>query len=488
MVKVLRRQAEVLSWIALSLSLYANPVECINSLAKDRNKVMKPRQNSQNALKMDSQYKNCIDDLIASDLNNNTKVDESEYVNFISIRSRGGIVGDYSSLPFSLISNFVYGSCFCSFVLNIPNCCVGPDAGIDIDSDAPFVGDNLITICRNTDQAIRSEIGTFSPTVSPTESPTTDPTNSPTKSFTGEPSEYPSSTPSSSATATPTSAPTTKPTTANPTSAPTTKPTTATPSSEPTLEPTTATPSSETTSQPTTFVPTTDTLPPTTSYRPSSAPRPTSKPTVVPTKSVAGEVLCINFQYEIENDDGLSAFDIFNGLNNTYRNDLTEATRETTIMILNETLPQGRERRGLRRHIVSNPRSISDHNNAHLGIVNLIASISFGDDTTHKTGRRAMDLPLNQNELTGNLRMNRDDRRLAFYTDSEPPAILNIFDNYICPDADEGIACAIVDTRVCVILEAGDDREEVEYTLLEGFKNAFRDGTFEKAVQDQQIF
>lgn len=58
-----------------------------------------------------NQHQTCIDELYSSDLNDDMKINESEYVVFVEKRSKGAIdVDSYSELPFSLISNFVYGS------------------------------------------------------------------------------------------------------------------------------------------------------------------------------------------------------------------------------------------------------------------------------------------------------------------------------------------------------------------------------------------
>jgi hypothetical protein len=39
-----------------------------------------------------------------------------------------------------------------------------------------------------------------------------------------------------------------------------------------------------------------------------------------------------------------------------------------------------------------------------------------------------------------------------------------------------------VDTRVCVILEEGEDGDEVKEQLLDGIKISFQDGSFESAL------
>ena len=86
-------------------------------------------------------------------------------------------------------------------------------------------------------------------------------------------------------------------------------------------------------------------------------------------------------------------------------------------MILNETLPQTRERRGLRKYVASNPSSTYGRTNQHLGVVSLIrydfdeiTSIAFAEDTRNESRRRVVD-------RFQDFRVNHHHRQLAFYTD-----------------------------------------------------------------------
>ena len=217
------RSVHTLLWVVASLLTLPIQIECIGdgSLRKDitarmRNRLVQPIDLGEVELRMILEFEECIDELNASDLDGNKKVTEEEYVSFISARSRGAIdVEGYSSLPFPLIANYVYGSCFCSFVTGDPNCCVGENSGIDLDvENKPFVQDNLVTVCRTTDEAIMNLIGTFPPTISTTEPPTSTPTNQPTANITETPTATPtleptptpvfSETPTATTTATPT--------------------------------------------------------------------------------------------------------------------------------------------------------------------------------------------------------------------------------------------------------------------------------------------
>mmetsp|Transcript_6738 Transcript_6738/g.15303 ORF Transcript_6738/g.15303 Transcript_6738/m.15303 type:complete len:434 (+) Transcript_6738:193-1494(+) len=196
MMRAFNRQGRTLI-LLISCLLLPTLVECIKGPRKDRKKFAQERQvESYIMSRAFSHYQDCVDDLYASDLNGNLKLTEDEYVVFISKRSHGRIeVDGYVELPFSLISTFVYGSCFCSYTSQTPFCCVGRDAGIGLNPDkSPYIEDNLITICRTVDEAIMNKIGTFEPSKSATNSPTFEPTYHKTM----EPSAVPSVSPAPS--------------------------------------------------------------------------------------------------------------------------------------------------------------------------------------------------------------------------------------------------------------------------------------------------
>lgn len=141
--------------------------------------------------RLNAQYQECVDNMYASDINGDLSLSEDEYFLFIAKESEGAIlVEDLSELPFALVTNFIYGACFCSIIFQTPNCCVGAEASIDLDpEDSPFIEDNLITICVSVKQAIGDEVGTSPPVATsppiqaPTESPSIifpEPTLSPT--------------------------------------------------------------------------------------------------------------------------------------------------------------------------------------------------------------------------------------------------------------------------------------------------------------------
>lgn len=455
MMKKLNRQGGMLLWMITMFVLCPKQVESIFGVVKERNNILKGSEHLPYKLRKGNEHQDCVDDLFASDLNADSKLSEEEYAIFIAVRSRGGIEGKFNTLPFSLISNFIFGSCFCSFLSQTPNCCVGTDAGINLDPNtSPFIEDNLITICRTTDRAITDEIGTLPPTLSPifdTERPSVSPTNPITEEPSGGPTfmtEEPSGGPTFM--------------TEEPSGGPTSM--TEQPSGGPTSD-TSSIPTSTTTSDPTTSEPIT--------FEPSSA------PTI--TVTAPKDPICVTFQYGVENDDGFTADDIMNGFNNTYIDDLTIATRDTAIQILNETLPLDRERRALRQE----PKS--EHTKPYFGVVSLkkyeldVITVGSIEETEESmSGRRqAIHVPSSIERQT---KPNSENRRLAFYTDSNPPVILDVIDNNFCPESDEGINCAIVDTMVCVFLEVGDNEEEFKDKFLEGFRMAFKNGSFQNAI------
>jgi hypothetical protein len=198
--------------------------------------------------KQDAQYQECVDDFYASDINDNMELSRDEYLLFVAKRSDGVIlVDEFTDLPFSLTTIFVYGACFCSIVSQTPNCCVGTDAPIDLNpEDSPFIGDNLITLCINVDEAIARYIGSPTPTFPsfppfppPSDSPTEEPSLAPEPTIaptTLMPSESPSFAPTSQKTLEPSESPSISPTNES-SLEPSVLPTTIEPSVTPSLAP-----------------------------------------------------------------------------------------------------------------------------------------------------------------------------------------------------------------------------------------------------------
>lgn len=156
----------------------------------------------------DQQWQECVDQMYASDVNGDLQLGEVEYTLFVATRTRGQILVDqYRNLPFSLISCFVYGACFCGVFSFVPDCCVGEEAHIELNTESSqFISGNLITLCRSVDDAIQQEIGTLAPV------PVPPPIDEPTPVTTASPSMVPSSSPSVIVSDSPSMVPSTQPT------------------------------------------------------------------------------------------------------------------------------------------------------------------------------------------------------------------------------------------------------------------------------------
>jgi hypothetical protein len=56
-----------------------------------------------------------------------------------------------------------------------------------------------------------------------------------------------------------------------------------------------------------------------------------------------------------------------------------------------------------------------------------------------------------------------------------------MFPNPLCDDLPE-FECSVVDSTVCVLLEEGDDEEEVRSSLLAGIEQSILGGSFQAAI------
>jgi hypothetical protein len=193
---------------------------------------------------------------------------------------------------------------------------------------------------------------------------------------------------------------------------------------------------------------------------------------------------CVSFQYGIGNSDGFTAEDIFNEIDNTLKTGLILATRNVTIETLNTTYP--RDGRRLKQ---DRPRSLTVPSN-NFYVANLVQFESIGDSG----GTRAFEALLSA-KATGSNNFRRrtaylpsllndasvDNRRLVFYTDDFMPVINVMFPNPWCDDLPE-FECSVVDSTVCVLLEEGDDEEEVRSSLLAGIEQSILGGSFQAAI------
>jgi hypothetical protein len=211
------------------------------------------------------------------------------------------------------------------------------------------------------------------------------------------------------------------------------------------------------------------------------------------TGPTAANELCITFQYGIVNHAGFSASDIENMVNNTLKTGLIIAATDVTIGILNTSFPNNN--RLLRRKrwnpfIARNRQGLFERSwREHRLIVPLnyfqshfppgfVEQVLSGDDRRH-----LVSMPT-QTGLTPSLA--ELTRRLVAYLDSVPPEIIQIIDNPFCPQQSSNNAkCAIVTSNVCVFLDAGDDRQEVQTALRTGMQQSINNGDFEAAIPEE---
>lgn len=210
------------------------------------------------------------------------------------------------------------------------------------------------------------------------------------------------------------------------------------------------------------------------------------------TGPTAANELCITFQYGIVNHAGLSASDIENMVNNTLKTGLIIAATNVTINILNTSFPnnnrlllrkrwnpffarnrQGSFERSWREHRLIVPLNYFQ---SHFppGFVEQVLS---GND------RRLVSMPTETGLTTSLAELKR---RLVAYLDSVPPEIIQIIDNPFCPQqSSNNTKCAIVTSSVCVFLDAGDDRQEVQTALRTGMQQSINNGDFEAAIPEE---
>jgi hypothetical protein len=200
---------------------------------------------------------------------------------------------------------------------------------------------------------------------------------------------------------------------------------------------------------------------------------------------------CVNFQYGITNDVGVTADEIFDEVNNTLKTGLLIATRTIAIETLNETFPQegrllrrGKAQQSLWKVFGEDQDSTELHDEfgsvgrstRHVfDLKDLVVNNEVKSKGRNQGRRRTVYLPSKTD--------NTDDtgRRLVFYTDEYPVVIPAIVNNPFCRNEPQ-TECAIVSTTVCVLLEGGDDEAEVRRALLDGFAEAIASGDFEDAI------
>lgn len=222
---------------------------------------------------------------------------------------------------------------------------------------------------------------------------------------------------------------------------------------------------------------------------------------IVPTPE---ELTCVRFQYGISNDNGFSASDIFNEVNNTYKTGLIIATRNVTIETLNATFPRDGTGRLLReisnwrhrskplvRYGQANKEGLGSLGTRGLHVANLqdsdLQSFVLRESKPGKSlrsdgnRRRAVYLPQEEADGEG-IDVSQLSRQLVFYTDEYPVTIDAIIDNPFCGPSNSVTRCAVVASTVCTLLEDGDDEGQVQIVLLTGIRVSIRNGDFEDAI------
>jgi len=81
------------------------------------------------------------------------------------------------------------------------------------------------------------------------------------------------------------------------------------------------------------------------------------------------------------------------------------------------------------------------------------------------------------------LNVEQNSRRLVFYTKDFPVTINSVLDNnQFCGRFSTDVQCAIIASTSCVILEEGDDEQQVRSGLLAGIGLRITNGEFEAAI------
>ncbi|CAB9501886.1 expressed unknown protein [Seminavis robusta] len=468
----------------------------------------------------------CRLDLLEVDEDDDFRLDLEEYAAFLQLQTGNMMPGDASDMPIRLESVYFSAACWCAVVEPTNDqCCIGGNAHVPLNTQqSPLIDPYLNFFCQNVKNGLEDSgytiiystdtTNTSTPTIAPTMTITTiqttdTPTSTPSVDYTEmgtmpdtlSPTQpqfpiNPEIVPGGSVTidddddATST---TSSPTTAfiggaavlssHPSTAPSSGPLggsavlSDSPSQAPSITPlggsasVSKTPSSSPTDAPTAVPTVLPTPPPTILLTPS--------PTIAPTLPT----LCVDFQYVVRNQVGLDADAIFNEDNNSVLNGLKQATKNITIDILNGDYPS--KKRMLRSLLQRN-----EHDNAQRTTPNILnlpyittnTASSTKMTTTSSSSNSRNWLRASPPQQSVSLQQHHHDgrRRLAYYTDDYPVIINTVSDNPLCNGSsqNQAVMCAIVSSTVCVVLEDGDDPEEVRNTLITGLRIAVDSGDF----------
>lgn len=244
--------------------------------------------------------------------------------------------------------------------------------------------------------------------------------------------------------------------------------------------------------------------------------------------------MCINFQYTVRNEAGLSADEIFNEEDNTLKSRLIIATEITVTDVLNETFPllarlvggglsvssqfgsklpdvisEKKEDLPDLSHVMSvqHGSSSEDGDSTYLELFGdgrrlfapdrLTSAVEYasvtalgGSSNAFHDVRGELERFLHPHQQANRRRivatMDHSRRRLVYYTYDFPVTILSITDAplLLCNGfADTDMSrCAIVTTKVCVVLGPEDNPEVVRAAIVAGMSDAFESGEFEENI------
>lgn len=205
------------------------------------------------------------------------------------------------------------------------------------------------------------------------------------------------------------------------------------------------------------------------------------------------------------NNQSLSADDIMNGNGNSLKSGLIEATRTTVINILNETYPRTDGRASQVSKNVATHDIPEDNDVEYIGQVMLPGShyrkllrateqadafaLNMDLSAYYKELQGEMVSVLNSTNTKKNRRLHymkdrsnflRQSRRLVYYSDDYPVEITQVVESTTCIGSvmNEAIRCAVVSSRVCVVLEPGDNPAEIRSALVQGLEEAIMSGEF----------
>ena len=478
------------------------------------------------------QFGLCLADLNLADSNADSRLNNAEYLLFLSINSAhyGYAWGDASNLfslselPLEFAMLFHSTACMCAYEQDSAivdfGCCQGASEHVVIyaDSVSNMTEEHEAYSRLFCSEAYYSYSSTFSPTKSPvvtTMPPNTMSPTLPTIALTTV-APYTSH-------LTPTASPVmpivgTVPPSTPPPIVGTLPPSTPPPIVGTSLSPSTPPPIVEML-PPSTQPPIVGTLPPSTpppivgTSLPPSTPPPivgTLPPSTMP-PTPSSTILEIDIEYGISSDCGVTAYDVMNGnYGITIKEGLITATEVVLVDILNSTYPR-QEAQNSTEGAVETPfpqgiptlppsaggvdssapagetttKSLKTMNTVRIRVEGLPSAplkaglVGGGDAYNHRRGLAVMSVPKGKpKSLLSNKQqhLQKGYRSLVYYTEQNPVIITDVEDvDEACP---QGTVCMKVKSTVSVTLEEGDFADEVEAAFRSGFQKSLENAFF----------